>query len=243
MAAATFEVPDTPPELSEVLSDIQDEVESDAERREQRQDELEQLRERVETLEGEKAELEQELQDSERIAQALERIQQGGNGQQSAEIAAEFEELEERKQELASRVESLQEQNQQLQDELRDKGERIEELQQKYEDDLTALNSLRTAFQLMGLGGDGEAVESVSEDQIERIVERKVDELDVNSGPHEPVETVQDALLSEFQEEAVDRVMEKVDQLSDRQLKLLKYIEGRDRTISSMKQWATAALG
>ncbi|MFB6360770.1 MAG: hypothetical protein ABEH59_05550, partial [Halobacteriales archaeon] len=48
----TFEVPDTPAELSDVLSDIQEEVEQDARRREERKDELEQLRERVETLEG-----------------------------------------------------------------------------------------------------------------------------------------------------------------------------------------------
>lgn len=66
--------------------------------------------------------------------------------------------------------------------------------------------------------------------------------------PHESTSAdettdVQEAILSEFRDDAVDRLVGKAESLSDRQRQLLKYIESRGKTLDSQKQWAKAALG
>lgn len=54
---------------------------------------------------------------------------------------------------------------------------------------------------------------------------------------------VQDEILAEFAQDAVDRLIERTASLSDQQKRLLKFIEARRRTLSSQREWAQAALG
>lgn len=49
--------------------------------------------------------------------------------------------------------------------------------------------------------------------------------------------------MAEFQEDDIDHVVSKVESLSDLQVRLLKYIESRGRTLPSQKQWAQATFG
>lgn len=113
----SFELPDTPEELSEILNDIQEDVEAERERRARRQDELERLQEENERLRKEKEQLEQELTDTSRIADALENL--GGISGGESEAA----------QDVGEGVERLQEQVAQLKDEKVDLQETINEVE------------------------------------------------------------------------------------------------------------------
>lgn len=113
----SFDLPETPDELSEVLEAIQDEVEAERERRDQRQDKLERLQEENEKLREQKAKLEEELSDTSRIADALQNL--GGISSTQSEAA----------QDVGEGVERLQEQVAQLKDDKADLQETIAELE------------------------------------------------------------------------------------------------------------------
>jgi biotin operon repressor/chaperonin cofactor prefoldin len=113
----SFELPETPEQLSEVLEDIQDDVEAERERREHQQDELERLREENDRLREEKGELEAELSDTSRIADALQNL--GGVASDQSEAA----------QDVGEGVERLQEQVAQLKGEKADLQATIDDLE------------------------------------------------------------------------------------------------------------------
>ena len=113
----SFELPETPEELSDVLEDIQEEVEAERERRARRQNELERLQEENDRLREEKEQLEQELTDTSRIADALENL--GGISGGESEAA----------QDVGEGVERLQDQVAQLKEEKADLQETIDELE------------------------------------------------------------------------------------------------------------------
>ncbi|AXG09653.1 hypothetical protein [Haloplanus rubicundus] len=49
--------------------------------------------------------------------------------------------------------------------------------------------------------------------------------------------------MAEFQQEAVGQIMAMVEDLNERQCRLLKYIEAHDQTLSSQKAWAQRTFG
>ena len=128
----SFELPETPDELSNVLDDIQEEVEAERERREQRQDELEQLREENERLREEKEELEQELADTSRLGDALKNLADSGDAAPAAaqDVGEGVADLQERVSELKSERDGLQERLDEQQatiDELRDERDGLQD--------------------------------------------------------------------------------------------------------------------
>lgn len=241
----SFELPDTPDELSDVLEDIQSEVEAERERRNQREDELERLREENERLREEKAELEEELANVDKLSDAMERLVGYGNGGTSAGAAAE---VGEGVQELQGRVDELKQERDRLQKELDEVREQRDDLadendalQERVADLEADVQELRSAF------------ESARED-VAGLAETF--DVDVDVAP--PTETdgaagsaasetkpspADGSLMAEFQEDAIDRIMTAVEGLNDRQRQLVKYAEGRGKTLSSQKEWAQRALG
>jgi len=231
----TFELPDTPNELADALDSIQSEVEAERQQREQREDELEQLREENERLRDRVDELEDELNDTDRLASALENL--GGNGgaaaQDVGEAAVDMQdrvaELKAERDDLEATLADLREERDQLADENQSLQEDIADLEAEVQE-------LRSAF-------DGAA------EEIAALVDRFDVAVDVeapadSSTTDETATDAQQAILAEFQEEAVDRIVATVENdLSDRQRDLLRYLESRGQTLSSQKVWAQNALG
>jgi len=55
--------------------------------------------------------------------------------------------------------------------------------------------------------------------------------------------TVEGSIMAEFQQEAVDRLVSRVEDLNERQCRLLKFIEAHGQTLSSQKDWAQRTFG
>jgi predicted nuclease with TOPRIM domain len=240
----TFEIPETPPEKREILDEIQESIEERSEQREREKGRIEQLEEKVERLQAEKEELEEDLKQQENLRGLLKRsLEEPESSEADRELAQKIDDLEDRNQELRQDLEQVEDENSKLGERLTEIKQEKQELEQRYESELSGVNSLKSAFQQLGITGDGEVtVEGVTEDQVESLVREQVEELDVG-GTSEPIENVQDAILQEFQEEAVDRILDTVDDLSEMQRKLLLFIEGRGKNVKSKTQWAKNAIG
>jgi len=134
----TFELPETPPEVTEALENIQEEVSAEQEARRERQDELERLRNRVESLEDERDELQQELADQDRLTRALESMQ-SGNGGADAEVADQLEELRDERDRLQEDLERVTAER----DEARDDVDRLTDQVEQLEAEVAELQELR----------------------------------------------------------------------------------------------------
>lgn len=237
----SFELPETPEELSDVLSEIQDSVRAEREQRDQRESELERLREENERLREENAELEQELADVDRLGSALEKLGQASNGGAAAQDVGEG------VSELQSRVESLRTERDALHDQIESleadldaassAREQAEERVADLEADIQELRSQHTAA--------AAAVEELAGTlDVDVSVTDPISNSERVSGTDEPGDGgVEDEILTSFQDEAVGRIMDRVSGLSDRERKLLLYIESRGVTIKSQKAWAQKTFG
>ena len=241
----SFELPETPPEKRKVLDEIQESIEQRSDQREREQSRIDELEETVERLQKEKKELENDLKQQENLRGLLKRsLEEPDSTEADRELAEKIEDLEERNQELRQQIEQLEQGKSELEEQLSDVKKSKEEIQQQYESDLSGVNSLKSAFQQLGIAGDGEvSVEGVTKGQVESIVREKIESMDLGGSVHEPVEDVQDAILQDFQEEAVNRILSTVSELSEMQRKLLLFIESRGKNVRSKTQWAKAALG
>jgi len=244
----SFELPETPDELSNVLEDIQEEVEAERERRTEREDELERLREENERLREEKAELEEELANVDKLSDAMERLVGSGNGGVDAGAGAAAE-VGEGVQELQGRVDELKQERDRLQEELDDVqaerdelAEENESLQERVADLEADVQELRSAFE--GAREDVAALVETFDVDVDLAPAAEVDtETDDASSAPAASTPAEGSIMAEFQEEAVDRIMATVEDLSDRQCRLLKYIEAHDQTLSSQKAWAQRTFG
>ncbi|QBI90059.1 uncharacterized protein ChaoS9_270 [Halobacterium phage ChaoS9] len=242
----SFELPETPEQLSDVLEDIQEEVEAERERRSEREDELERLREENERLREEKAELEEELANVDKLSDAMERLVGSGNGGAGAGAAAE---VGEGVQELQGRVDELKQERDRLQQELDDvqaeRDELAEEngaLQERVADLEADVQELRSAFE--GAREDVAALVETFDVDVDLAPPAEVGGATDDAGA-EPAtsSTVEGSIMAEFQQEAVDRVVSMVEDLNERQCRLLKYIEAHGQTVSSQKAWAQRTFG
>jgi len=244
----SFELPETPDELSNVLEDIQEEVEVERERRSEREDELERLREENERLREEKTELEEELANVDKLSDAMERLIGSGNGGVGASGGAAAE-VGEGVQDLQRRVDELKQDRDRLQEDLdgvraeRDKlAEENEALQERVADLEADVQEHRSAFEA-AREDVAALVETFDVDvDLAAPVEAETVTDDVGAEPATP-SAAGDSIMAEFQQEAVDRLVGAMGDLSSRQRKLLAYIEGRGKTLSSQKAWAQSALG
>jgi predicted nuclease with TOPRIM domain len=159
----SFELPETPDELSAVLDDIQSEVEAERERRSEREDELEQLREENDRLQERVEELEQELADTDRLASALENFGAESNGGSAAQDVGEgVADLRERVDELKAErdavlderdaaeaeADELREENRALEEDLADVEADVQELRSAFEAAASDVASLAETFEV-----------------------------------------------------------------------------------------------
>jgi len=241
-----FEIPETSAEKQEVLSEIQESIEERAEEREEEKNRVEELEEKVEQLQDEKEEMQEALENREELRKALKGLNEtdSSSSQDVQEISEKAEELEEENEDLRNRLEEKESQLQELRQERDRLQENYEALEEKYESRLQGLNSLRSAFQQLGLSNEGDVtVEGgVSEDRVESIVDEKISEVDTAS-TGKSASDIEDLVLSDFQEDAVNKLMNDVEELSQRQRKLLLFIEAKGKNVSSKKDWANGALG
>lgn len=237
----TFELPETPDKLADVLEEIQDEVEAERERRDQREDELEQLREENERLREEKEELEQELADVDRLGSALEKLSQSNGGGAAQDVGEGVADLQSRVDELKQERDALQQRVEETEGDLSHAEADRQQAEERVADLEADVQELRSAF-------DAAAADVAS------LVETFDIETDLDLTPEptagvgettetQPAMDVQDAILADFQSEAVDRLVSRVEALTDRQRRLLKYIESRGKTLSSQKDWAQRTFG
>jgi predicted nuclease with TOPRIM domain len=244
----SFELPETPEQLSDVLEDIQEEVEAERERRSEREDELARLREENEQLREEKAELEEELANVDKLSDAMERLVGSGNGGVDAG-AGTAAEVGEGVQELQGRVDGLKQERDRLQEELDDVqaerddlAEENEALNERVADLEADVQELRSAFE--GAREDVAALVETFDVDVDLAPAAEVDTATDDAGADQSASTpAEGSIMAEFQEEAVDRIMATVGDLSDRQCRLLKYIEAHDQTLSSQKAWAQQTFG
>ncbi|MEE6210869.1 hypothetical protein U3A55_11990 [Salarchaeum sp. III] len=242
----SFELPDTPDELSNVLEDIQAEVAAERERRSEREDELERLREENERLREEKAELEEELANVDKLSDAMERLVGSGNGGAGGGAAAE---VGEGVQELQTRVDELKEERARLQEELDDvQAERDdlldenEALQERVADLEADVQELRSAFE--GAREDVAALVETFDVDVDLAPPTDAGTATDNAGDEPQTSSaVEGSIMTEFQQEAVDRLLSQAANLNERQCRLLKYIEAHGQTVSSQKAWAQRTFG
>ncbi|QLD84786.1 hypothetical protein HWV23_03345 [Natronomonas halophila] len=240
----TFEIPETPDEIADVLKDIQEEVEEEAERRSEREDELERLREKNEALEEENEELRQELEDTDRLASALENLGSNGGGAVQ-DVGEGVADLQERVDELKAKRDALEADLEDARAEAEAAREERDELEDQLADVEAELQELRAAFD-----GAAEDVASLVETfDVEVDFEQPTTSPETHSSVDASTEHtagsggVQDDILADFVQDAVDRLVEKTASLSEQEKKLLKFIEARGKTLDSQKAWAQAALG
>lgn len=242
----SFELPETPDELSNVLEDIQEEVEAERERRSEREDELERLREENERLREEKAELEEELANVDKLSDAMERLVGSGNGGAGDGAAAE---VGEGVQELQGRVDELKQERDRLQEELDDVqaerdelAEENEALQERVADLEADVQELRSAFE--GAREDVAALVETFDVDADLAPPAEAAAGTDDAGAEPPTSsTVEGSIMAEFQQEAVDRLVSRVEDLNERQCRLLKFIEAHGQTLSSQKDWAQRTFG
>ena len=244
----SFELPETPEELSDVLEDIQEEVEAERERRNEREDELERLREKNEQLREEKAELEEELANVDKLSDAMERLVGAGNGGVDANAGAAAE-VGEGVQDLQRRVDELKQERDRLHADLKDirterdgLAEENEALQERVADLEADVQELQSAFE--AAREDVAALVETFDVDVDVLpaaeIEPATDDADVETPASSAAE---DSIMAEFQQEAVDRILSMVEELNDRQRRLVKYIEAHGRTVSSQKAWAQQTFG
>lgn len=242
----SFELPETPDELSNVLEDIQEEVEAERERRSEREDELERLREENERLREEKAELEEELANVDKLSDAMERLVGSGNGGAGDGAAAE---VGEGVQELQGRVDELKQERDRLQEDLDDVqaerdelAEQNEALQERVADLEADVQELRSAFE--GAREDVAALVETFDVDADLAPPAEAAAGTDDAGAEPPTSsTVEGSIMAEFQQEAVDRLVSRVEDLNERQCRLLKFIEAHGQTLSSQKDWAQRTFG
>jgi len=124
---------------------MQDEVEAERRRREQRQDELEQLRAENERLQERVDELEQELADTDRLASALENL--GSNGGAAQDVGEGVADLQDRVDELKAERDELEATHEDLQEEKAALGEENQRLEERVADLEAEVQEVRSAFE------------------------------------------------------------------------------------------------
>lgn len=171
----SFELPETPEQLSEVLEDIQEDVEAERERRARRQDELERLQEENERLREEKEQLEQELTDTSRIADALENLGgiSGGESEAAQDVGEGVERLQEQVAQLKEEKADLQETIDELETDLVDAEERNADLEARLAEAEAEVERLREtladAREVLGVDVDGAAEGAEADGRVQEL--------------------------------------------------------------------------
>jgi len=174
----TFTLPETPPEVTEVLEGIQEEVAAEQEHRQQRQDELERLRSRVETLEEKREQLERDLADQERLARAMEQMQSGGGP--DAEVAEQVSELKNRLKDTEEKNNAQAYEISALKNDVLEREEEIERLEARLAE-TKDLEEFRDEFLTLAerFGADVETPETPAADpEVVKNLKGRVDELE-----------------------------------------------------------------
>ncbi|MFC5135510.1 MULTISPECIES: hypothetical protein [Haloferacaceae] len=142
----TFDLPETPDELTDVLDELQAEVAAEQERRDEREDELERLREENERLQDRVDELNQELADTDRLASALDNLGSNGGGA-AKDVGEGVADLRERVDELKAERDSALEDVESAESEIEDLRASRDALEEDVADLEAEVQELRSAFE------------------------------------------------------------------------------------------------
>jgi len=228
------------PDLKSVSGDLVGELEEITDREERRQNRIAALETELTAREERIAELEAELENARDMTDMAQQftegmMQSGGDGGVAEEKLNEI--IEERNS-LQNDLEDREARIDELKGEL---DEARQELRERPEISERASEAVEVLADEFGVGGE----DSQRLRQKLKTARKRIDEMesDADSEASGSPENVQKSLLNEFQQEAVNRLLERADSLSSRQKKLLKYIEARGNTLASQKNWAKTALG
>jgi peptidoglycan hydrolase CwlO-like protein len=176
----TFELPETPPEVTEAIETIQEEVEAEQAARQERQDQVERLQARVEDLRDERDTLQEELADQERLTRALESLQSGGNGGPDAEVATQLEDLRDERDQLQADIKQVSAERDQARGEVDRLTDRVEQLEAEVAE-LKELREFRERLltfadaALEQFGGEAPRTDQGQAEVISRLREEKAD--------------------------------------------------------------------
>lgn len=111
---------------------------------------------------------------------------------------------------------------------IREKNE-VLELLGKYQADLEAIGQVRAGFALLGIGGSSENG-GVSADQVQAIVRRELAALPAGGGPvYVPAP---EAIRKGYQRQAVDRLMDSIDELGPDEREALRFMLGQPEPVT-----------
>ncbi len=168
---------------------------------------------------------------------------------------------------VQQQLQQLQERKKALADELDTREERIEQLEDKVAELESEENNIKKKIMEETNGGidQEELLNSVStivpsREEIVGIVEDKIEErtatlvtqqqlsealadVETGTGTARDIDSVQDAVLQDFQENAVDSIMQDVASFTNNQKKLVLYLEAKGSRVDSQKAWVENALG
>lgn len=146
--------------------------------------------------------------------------------------------LDEKKETVADLEENLEEKESKI----TNLENNLERYKEDYEELENSLNQIREALNVDSGIQKGE-VKEIVEEKVQQVLPEVVEEMDIEKSVSTTnISNVQDLVMEDYREEAVDRVMEKVDNLSDNQKKMLLFIESRGSTISSQTRLIKSAL-
>jgi len=234
----TFELPEAPDELTDVLDELQEEVVAEQERRAEREDELEQLRYENERLQERVDELEQELADTDRLASALDNL--GSNGGGAAQDVGEgVADLQERVDELKderdaalrdieaaeSEAEDLHASRDALEEEVADLEAEVQELRSAFEQAADTVDMLAGIFET---DVDITTVPNQSNDAEHEALKERVNDLEAEN---ERLRAQADAEISEQLHEyedflKLDAVQEQIELAKENVTASPRYVKG-----------------
>jgi|GEM_PF-2006658 len=251
------------PELKSIGDDLADELDAISDEHDRRQDRIADLEAQLDARDEEIADLEAEIEQLKTADETLDlltkRLQGGGDdgGDVSAEMQERLEDKNETIAELRERVDELEATVADLREErdaLADDVDRLRGFEERVERAERIEEQLERARDVLGVEvseAPAQAADADVSDLRDRIAELEAENERLREGT-EPSSRgtdpdggrgVQDQILAGFREDAIDRILSKAEGLSERQQKLLLYIESRGQTISSQKAWAGDALG
>lgn len=179
---------------------------------------------------------------------------------------------EEKYHKVNSRVENLEEKIEFLKQEIEEQEKEIEKKQDRIKELKQDSTSSDVAETIIGhaSGKDKQEGSGIDEEKIEELegkipsrdeivdvvksvlssknyatkadVQTEIQQLDVDGKKTSYADNIREEILEEYQEEAVENILEDVENMTERQKELLLYIEARGKNVSSKTAWYRNAL-
>jgi len=181
----------------------------------------------------------------------------------------QYNKMQSRVENLEEKVEFLKQEIEEQEREIEEKNQKIEELEEDSEDEESSTPGIAETIKNHGKNNDDDN-DGISEEQLEELksqipsrdeivdtvesvihskniatqgdIQTQIQDLEVEGKDTNYADNIREEILQEYQEEAVHKIMEEVDGMTDRQKNLLLYIEARGKSVSSKTNWYRNAL-